>query len=117
MDKKCLVKILICLVFFSSSLCMHINITNNVTKSLIKIPALSNEVSSLEEEVLILQYQFQKFESPDNLLALLKTKEYAHLVPQVNNEIICIEKDNKKNTEKSMIEIFSGKALLGAGVR
>jgi hypothetical protein len=117
MNKGLLGKILICTVSFSAALCAYLNARNDVTKLMIDLPRLSKELSFLEEQNTILRYKVEQFENPSYLLNLLKTSEYASLLPAVATEVIAIKKDlNQKQTLEQVKGIFP-KTLIGTGVR
>ncbi len=91
MHKGPLGKILICVISFSVTLCAYLHARNDVTKLMIQLPRLSKELSLIEEQNTILQFEVEKFENPAFLLNLLKTTEYAHLLSRESTETIALE--------------------------
>ncbi len=113
MNKGPLGKILICGVSFSMALCAYLHARNDVTKLMIQLPKLSKELSLIQEQNTILQFEVEKFENPAFLLNLLKTTEYAHLLSKESSQTIALEVS--KDAARQVEEVLQGSrnALLG----
>lgn len=91
MKNKLTLKIFVC--FFTLCLCLYsyLEAHNQMTKLRLELPKISKELNTLKEENLRLKYEIESFESPQHLMALLKTDAFSHLrFPQVT-EILQID--------------------------
>jgi len=80
----------VCIFFLGVSMYSYIDKQNQVTKLKIKLPEIAREIRTLRQENMHLQYAVDKFESPENLMALARTEPFAHLKHPAFNEIVTL---------------------------
>ena len=88
MNKKLVCQLLICITCCVFFLYGGIKNQNDLCDASLKIPALAKELKTIEEESSHLTFELQKLESPERLIALLKTERYSHLKFPTNTSIL-----------------------------
>jgi hypothetical protein len=112
MNKGPLGKILFCVMTFSMALCAYVHARNDVITLMIELPKISKELSYIEEQNTILQFEVEKCENPSYLLHLLKTTQYAHLLPSKDSTTLAVELSKKVIKQEDRIK-GSSNTLLG----
>lgn len=92
MNIRLFIKIFLCLFIFGLMLYRYLDRQNTITELRLQIPALEINLSSLSEENVGLQFIIDHFESPENLMELLKLLDYSYLKYIQENEIIDLSK-------------------------
>lgn len=84
----------ICIAAVGFALFAYINQHNQLIDLRRKIPLLSKEVKSIQEDNNRLKYEIDRFESPIHLMELLRKPEFSHLQYVYTRDIIEISKGN-----------------------
>ncbi len=79
MGKSLLIRIFICIFIFSLFLYLHIEKQNELTQVGIRLPELSKELQTIQDENARLRFEVNRFENPTNLIELVKKHEFSHL--------------------------------------
>lgn len=77
MRKEIVFRLLLCIASFSLFAFFSIQQENALTEMRLKIPALAQEVKRVNEENMRLEFEKNRFESPENLLRLASLPEFA----------------------------------------
>lgn len=72
-------RIFICIFAVGLTLFGYIEKQNELTELRLAIPALAKEVKGLQEENTRLTFEIEQFESPINLMEILRQPEFNHL--------------------------------------
>lgn len=92
MTRGILIRLLICIFFLGGVLCLYIDKQNDLTGFKIEIPRLMRSLSTIEGEVVQLRYEVEQIESPERLMELLRSPEFAHLkYPLVDDVVVIYE--------------------------
>jgi|EndMetStandDraft_5_1072996.scaffolds.fasta_scaffold905662_2 cell division protein FtsL len=83
-------RIFVCIVAVGITLYFYIDKQNEIVELRIAIPALAKEVKALHEENNRLQYQIDRFESPEHLMELARKPEFTHLKFPKGEEVIVL---------------------------
>jgi cell division protein FtsL len=87
-----LIRITLCLISAFAILFFYIDENNDLTELRKSLPSLEKEVKALREENIRLQYEIDRFESPENLFEMAKKPQFSHLrYPYSENVIILKE--------------------------
>ena len=86
-----LVRIWICIFAFGLLLYTTVDRQNELKKRQRDIPHLRRQVKAIEEDNTHLRFEVDCFESPQNLMELLRRPEYGHLHYPNSDEIITVE--------------------------
>ena len=89
--KGFIVQISLCLVMLGACLFSYLEKQNELTELRIYVPKLVKEIRLIEEENVALKYQIQKFESPENLMALALDQQFSHLKYPLNKEVLVLQ--------------------------
>jgi hypothetical protein len=89
--KGLLIRISICIMFFGICLYSYIDRHNNLTALKMKVPHLVKEIVQINQEINMLQYEVDQFESPLHLMELARHPEYSHLKHPLIEDILTIE--------------------------
>lgn len=85
-----LIRLLICILFGGLLLYKSIDRVNDLTELRLTIPVLKREVLDIQEKNTEMRYQIELFESPENLIELLKQPRFSHLQFPLNQEVVFI---------------------------
>lgn len=88
MNKGLFVRIFVCIFFFGGCLYSYINMQNEITQLRIRIPELTQSVRRIEEENTRLHFELEAFESPENLMRLATSSEFAYMKYPTNQEVV-----------------------------
>lgn len=91
MNKGIFFRIFICVAFLGFCGYSYLDLQNGITELRIKIPELMSEVRRIEEENTHFQYEIECFESPENLMRLAKSSEFAHLRFPICSEVVSLK--------------------------
>lgn len=91
MNKGIFFRIFLCILFLGFCLYSYLDLQNGITQLRIQIPELMGELRRIEEENTHLHYEIERFESPENLMYLAKSKEYSHLRYPHCSEVISMK--------------------------
>ncbi|MFN0065808.1 MAG: hypothetical protein ACKVOH_06195 [Chlamydiales bacterium] len=83
-----LLRLFICILIFGSFLYFYINKQNHITELRLQIPAQAKELEHIQQEIVRLQFEVNRFESPDHLMELSRKPEFSHLKHPLMSEII-----------------------------
>lgn len=97
---KQLFRVILCLAAVWLTLFFHIDENNELTELRRLIPEIEKDVKALNEENVRLQYEIDKFKSPDNLMQLARKPEYSHLKQTFANEIIVLPEPQYEGLRK-----------------
>ena len=86
-----IVQLLVCIVCFSMFFYLYLNKQNELTKSRLEIPVITKEIKELKEENDRLKYEIDSFESPTNLMKLMKESKFKHLKNLPTDDILIID--------------------------
>lgn len=97
-----LLRVWLCIFIFTCLLYGIIHKQNQLTRIRREIPVLMKEVRAIEEENTRLQYEVDSFESPMNLIELLRKPQYSHLKFPYRKDVTVIHLDplERKTEEK-----------------
>lgn len=95
-----LIRLLMCILFAGLILYKYVDRLNELTELRLSIPAITKELREIEEKNVMLQYEIEKFESPEHLIELAKLPEMGHLRYPSDNEVIKIPRIRE---EKDMV--------------
>lgn len=90
-NKGVLFRLLVCIAAFGFCLYSYIDKQNAVTRLRLEIPVLSKQIKDIRECNTRLQYEIDLFESPENLMQLARSSEFAHLKHPMFKEILTME--------------------------
>lgn len=100
MNKGVFFRVFICVLFLGVCIYSYLDLQNGITEMRIKIPGLVTELRKIEEKNTLYQYEIERFESPENLLALAKQGLYSHLRFPICSEVITMRQPvNVWNTQ------------------
>lgn len=85
-----LIRLFICILFGGWLLYKSIDQVNDLTELRLSIPVLKREVLDIQEKNTEMRYQIEFFESPENLIELLKEPRFSHLHFPLDQEVIFI---------------------------
>lgn len=85
--KNFLIRFFICIVFTLILIYSFIDKQNKFTEVQRQIPQIKKELQKINEDNRLLEYKLKCFESPQNLLNLLKRPEFSHLRYPCINEL------------------------------
>lgn len=91
MNKGVLLRLILCVSVFALYLYQIIQKQNTLNYLSLQIPKLARDVKSLEEENTKLQFEIEKFESPENLMRLVRTEQFTHLRYPLLKEVLSLE--------------------------
>lgn len=84
-------RLMICILFLGGCLYSYLNLQNSITELRIRIPELSSEVRRIEEENTHFCYEIEKFESPANLMEIVKKSTFSHLRFPIENAVVTLK--------------------------
>jgi len=105
---KQIIRLSFCIIIFSVLLYKHINKVNQLTSLKLEKPRLEKEVFFLTEDNNRLRYEIDKFENPNNLIKLIRKKEFAHLKHPIMQDILKVKEGialNKKEQKQNNYSI------------
>lgn len=106
--KALILRVVICIFFFSFSLYSYIDKQNELTKLKLSLPRITKEIKVIHEENTRLAFEIESFESPQHLLAL--SKEYGHLKYPCFNDILTVKEGIALQSEPvSELEVSDAK--------
>jgi len=76
-----------CILFFGFFLYSYVDKQNSLTGLKMRIPEIARDIKAVKQECKRLQYEIDRFESPENLLALAREERFSHLKHPYSNEI------------------------------
>lgn len=79
MNKGLMLRMLCCLAVFALYLYHIIQKQNAINYLSLQIPKITRDLRAIEEENVRLRFEIECFESPDQLMRLVRTQEYTHL--------------------------------------
>lgn len=82
------IKIFLCLFILGLMLYTYLDRQNSITELRLQIPSLEVKLNNLLEDNVGLQFIIDHFESPENLMELIKLPDYSHLKYIQENEFI-----------------------------
>lgn len=85
-----LVRLFICIMTLGSFLYMYVDKLNAQTELRIQIPALAKEIDQVNQDIVHLSFEMERFKNPAHLMHLAKQPEYSHLKFPVLEEIMVI---------------------------
>lgn len=91
MNKEMLLRLFCCLAVLSIYLYQVIQKQNLVNYLSLQIPKLNKDLKTLEEENVRLKFEIDCFESPDHLMKLVRSQQYAYLKYPVVKEVISLK--------------------------
>lgn len=92
MSKLLLVRLLISIFIVSFFLYLYTDQHNQLTRLRFRMPLVVKEIRVIQEENKRLQYEIDRFESPENLITLARRSEFNHLnQPLVKDIVNCQE--------------------------
>jgi len=100
-----ILRALTCIFFFGFSLYSYIDKQNELTDLKLRIPRIAKEIKSIREENTRLQYEIERFESPEHLMEL--AKEYGHLKHPALQEILTVKEGIALELEQKPEEVSS----------
>lgn len=86
-----LFRLFLCVVSFCVCAYAYIDMQNEITKKRLAIPLLAKELKLLKEKNTCLRYEIDLFESPEHLMQLSATSQYAHLKQPMLKNVIAIQ--------------------------
>lgn len=86
------IQIFACLIIAVFTIYASIEKQNSLTELRVAIPALAKEVRELHEDNIRLQYDIDRFESPEHLMELARKPEFSHLKHPYWPDVLIIEK-------------------------
>lgn len=90
MQMHVLTRIGFCLLIFGACLFSYLDKRNELTQRRMRLPALQKEVATLREQVKRLQYEVERFESPNHLMELARLPQYGHLKHPFIRDILTV---------------------------
>jgi hypothetical protein len=85
-----LIRLGICLTFFSWTLYNYLDHQNELTKLSIELPALEKRVILVQDEMRKMRYEIEQFENPNHLIELAHHPQFAHLKHPLLREILTV---------------------------
>lgn len=82
-----LIRIFICILTTGSFIYAYLTKQNSITRLRFDIPALSKELEEIKQENIRLQFEIDRFESPDHLIELARKPEFRHLKHPILTDI------------------------------
>lgn len=104
MNKGVLLRLILCVSVFALYLYQIIQKQNTLNYVSLKIPKLAKEVKSLEEENLKLQFEIEKFESPENLMRLVRSEQFTHLKIPILKEVLSLKEGIALNIDEDPLQ-------------
>lgn len=89
--RSVLTRILVCIGLAGGLLYSYIDQQNEVTRLRLQIPRISKDIRDLQERNTQLQYQIDRFESPENLMQLAANRSFSHLQYPAASEVWTLE--------------------------
>ena len=86
-----LLRFLSCTLILGIALYAYIQEQNQLTELRIRVPELTRKLTLLQDENTRLFCEIEKFESPINLMNLVKKPEFGHLKHPYTSDIITLE--------------------------
>ncbi len=81
---------LICIAFLGLALSAYVDKQNELTRLKMRIPEAALQIKAVREEIARLRYEIDRFESPENLLALAEEKRFSHLKHPYSSDILTL---------------------------
>ena len=88
--KRLLYRLGICLALFGFCLYSYLEMQNQLTRLLIELPEMDQEIKLVREENKRLSYEIDQFQSPSNLIELAHRPEFSHLKHPLLKEILTV---------------------------
>jgi len=117
-NKGILTRLFICLSAASLCLFSYLEKQNELTQLRLYVPKLVKEIRSINEENTRLQYEVEQFESPDNMIRLVRDSRFAHLKHPLNKEVITLSEGlalDYPSTQTKETLLFKPKYTLAVG--
>ena len=84
-----ILRLAICLFFFSFSVYSYLEKQNRCTALMIRLPKVAKEIEAISERNAQLAYQIECFENPDHLLAL--ATDFPHLKFPFAQDVVTVK--------------------------
>jgi hypothetical protein len=91
MRHSLLFRVFLCVGAFCFCVYEYIDMQNEITKKRLAIPLLAQQVKLCKEKNTCLRYEIDRFESPQNLLQLAASPQYAHLKQPMLKDVIALQ--------------------------
>ncbi|MBA3239159.1 MAG: hypothetical protein H0T62_12535 [Parachlamydiaceae bacterium] len=83
-------RIMLCMLVAVGFIYSYMDKQNALMEVRLMIPTVMKELRAIQEENIRLQYEIARFESPMNLLELIKKPEFSHL-QWPNSQVVDVE--------------------------
>lgn len=114
MKSRAITKSLVCIFVIGSAFALYLEKQNRLTRVRMKIPELAKDLRALREENRRLEFSIEQFESPENLIQLLRKNEYCNLKHPVIDQILTIQHQKLfvEEREKTPVKAKPGPMLV-----
>lgn len=92
MNISILARVSFCIFFFCMHLYKYIDKSNKLTGIKMELPKIEKKVFEIKEKNKKLQYEISRFESPNNLMKLVRSCEFSHLKHPLVKDVLKLEK-------------------------
>lgn len=91
MNQSLFTRLVICIAAFGFCLYSYIDAQNQVTRLRLEIPMVAKQIKDVKEKNTRLQYEIDLFESPEHLIELARSSEFAHLKHPMQRDILTMQ--------------------------
>ncbi len=84
------VRLSTCFLVFGSCLYVYLHEQNRLAQVKMQMPCKEKEMDLLREEIRLLSYELDQYESPNRLIELAHLPEFSHLKHPVLKEILTV---------------------------
>lgn len=104
MKKGLFIRLVLCIFFLGGCLYSYLSLQNSITKLRLEIPELVTKVRKIEEENIYLQYEIEKFESPANLLEIVKKNPFSHFCFPLDSAVVTLKQSTPLGESIALVE-------------
>jgi len=103
MNSGMMLRMLCCLAVFAVYLYLMIEKQNQINYLSMQIPKVHKDLKTIEEENIRLRFTIDSFESPDHLMQLIQSPEYAHLKQPSLKEVFYLAEGTPLHVEETPV--------------